>query len=637
MAVREIDSSAIFSPEQLAQHFKIYAGPGAGKTHFIVQNIKNIVKSDSRIKNSKNRKILCITYTNAAVAEISQRLGTFSKYVVVSTIHSFIIDYIIKPYQCQLKELMNSDFNIKVTNNLPITSQIEGLGILHGIEREEIYNWLNNKCGENAEIAYGKKIMGEVEIDIAEFLDKGSMKIKSSKSISDKHVLLLKEYLWNSVRKLSHDEILYFGYRMAIVNSLIAYALRVEFPFILVDEFQDTNPLQTRLISFLGKKGTIVGVIGDRAQSIYSFQGAVPQEFADFNINNSIQNYTISGNRRSTAEIVSLCNYIRQADKNLVQQSCKNTNHKKVTFLCGQYNDVIDIVQDIIHGDGAVLTRSWAAAFKYIIDVDVIQAEILKKIYNTYYPTSIDIRKEISEHNNITWVKALRFVVSMQQALDKKSIPDIFKALSYTIDVKKFNENGGFSPKNILCIRNFIMKYFSHDVLDNLSVCAAFEVLNKAILLPENHKMKEVLILGGTNMSAEEPWIKFKNEYDEKLLPLLDQLLYSTGIKLFVDVFSEESKYMTVHQAKGREFEKVFVSVEPVRGDGVKSFLDTFVNPDVIGPNPQNEFARIVYVACSRAQNELYIHIPGGNREHIKAILDNYSIENNLECFYEIV
>ena len=66
----EITSEDIFTPEQLKNHFKIYAGPGAGKTHFLVENVKNIVTQNPVITESRLRKVLCVTYTNAAVDEI---------------------------------------------------------------------------------------------------------------------------------------------------------------------------------------------------------------------------------------------------------------------------------------------------------------------------------------------------------------------------------------------------------------------------------------------------------------------------------------------------------------------------------------------------------------------------------------
>lgn len=66
----EMTSGDIFTPEQLEKHVKVYAGPGAGKTHFLVENVKNIITTNALITRSQMRKILCVTYTNAAVDEI---------------------------------------------------------------------------------------------------------------------------------------------------------------------------------------------------------------------------------------------------------------------------------------------------------------------------------------------------------------------------------------------------------------------------------------------------------------------------------------------------------------------------------------------------------------------------------------
>ena len=68
--VNAITSGDILNEEQLKKNSKVYAGPGAGKTYFLVENIKNIITTNNIIANSKTRKVLCITYTNAAVDEI---------------------------------------------------------------------------------------------------------------------------------------------------------------------------------------------------------------------------------------------------------------------------------------------------------------------------------------------------------------------------------------------------------------------------------------------------------------------------------------------------------------------------------------------------------------------------------------
>ena len=141
MAIK-ITSSDIFGAEQLACHSKIYAGPGAGKTHFLVENVKNIVTTNPLIAQSRARRVLCITYTNTAVDEIKRRLDNFTDYIEVYTIHGFIIENIIKPFQDNLRAIMESDFKINVNNKGIISSQIEGLGILHGIDKNEIFNFI---------------------------------------------------------------------------------------------------------------------------------------------------------------------------------------------------------------------------------------------------------------------------------------------------------------------------------------------------------------------------------------------------------------------------------------------------------------------------------------------------------------
>ena len=86
----------------------------AGKTYFLVENVKNIITTNENIADSKARKVLCITYTNAAVNEIRRRQERYIDYVEAYTIHGFIIEHIIKPFQDDLINIMKSDFDISV-------------------------------------------------------------------------------------------------------------------------------------------------------------------------------------------------------------------------------------------------------------------------------------------------------------------------------------------------------------------------------------------------------------------------------------------------------------------------------------------------------------------------------------------
>lgn len=629
--VNAITSGDILNEEQLKKHSKVYAGPGAGKTHFLVENIKNIITTNETIANSRTRKVLCITYTNAAVDEMRRRLERYIDYVEEYTIHGFIIEHIIKPFQKDLIDIMNSDFNISVSEKGKITSQIEGLGILHGIDKEEIYSYIkrtNPKKFDADEFNYSKKIMGEVEVDNDRFLEsigtgKPFHEFKASNKINKEHIVYLKQYIWSVVRKLTHDEILYFGYRILENNPTALYAMRVKFPFIFVDEFQDTNPLQTLLVKLIGQKSTKIIVVGDVAQSIYSFQGAKPSDFNNFCIDiENDQQYSIDGNRRSTENVVNFCNFLRQSDSNITQSSIKFyadegtkkiTEAKKIHFLIGETSENKRIINSVIEEGGVVLTRAWAAAFDYIQNIDEEQAKLLKSIYSSYYNTPIQLRDEITEHNNVKWVRAFRFIFNLWEGFETGSLIDMISALKVylNIDVRRI------TPQFLFRF-NHILKLVFTDVEDYSITCDIIEKFNEEMKKDEYIDLKELF----KDDISEIPI--FDELERESLVKNVSLLNWDTSYKLFNEVFSENSKYMTAHQAKGLEWDKVIVSLTPTRKDEI-NISEVFSNPKLTAESNSNEFVRMYYVACSRAREDLYIHISSGCTKDV--------IENSLQTY----
>ena len=93
MAATIIESN---TPINIEQHFQIKAGPGAGKTYWLIQHIKHVLNTSVRL--GKIKRIACITYTNIGVETIHGRLPDCADRVEVCTIHSFLYDNIIKPY-----------------------------------------------------------------------------------------------------------------------------------------------------------------------------------------------------------------------------------------------------------------------------------------------------------------------------------------------------------------------------------------------------------------------------------------------------------------------------------------------------------------------------------------------------------
>lgn len=642
----DVTSGAILTPEQLSRHAKIYAGPGAGKTHFLVENVKNIVATNPLIAHSNARKVLCITYTNAAVDEIKRRLDRFTEYVEAYTIHGFIIEHIIKPFQQDLRALMLSDFDITIDDKGIISSQVEGLGILHGIDKDEIFEFVkrtNPAEYKDDTFGYSKKSMGDIEVDNDAFVESitsespSKMKLIAPSRIDERHQKPLKQYVWSEVKKLTHNEILYFGYRILRSNPTALYAMRVKFPFIFVDEFQDTNPIQTLLIKLIGEKSTVVGIVGDVAQSIYSFQGAKPTDFTGFFIegDRELTEYVINGNRRSTENVVNFCNFLRQADESVVQTSIRaysdetikvQSESKKIHFLIGDSPTIQQTIKSAMKEGAVVLTRAWAAAFTYIDGVDENQTKLLKKIYNSYFHTPIQLRDEIAEHNNVTWVRAFRFIFSLWEGYTSGSLIDVIRALKLYIDINARK----LTPKIVFQIRQLSEAVF-HEVSEKSLTTKVIDLFNQEIAKEEYSELN-------TAFFVPEFTIQLFSEFDkDKLIKDVCALNWDTSYKLFNEVFSENSRYMTVHQAKGLEWERVIISVTPNRFD-MTDLKSLYTSPELIHENPAEEFVRMYYVACSRAKEDLYIHITDTSiKKAVEASIQEFSTKSGRTINYELL
>jgi DNA helicase-2/ATP-dependent DNA helicase PcrA len=105
---------------------------------------------------------------------------------------------------------------------------------------------------------------------------------------------------------------------------------------LFIDEFQDTVPAQTNIVRLLAKQGTTIVLIGDAEQSIFTFAGAHPEHFRNFNLPD-LDEFTIEDNRRSTERIVALLNHVRCDE--LVQRGKRATEGEPVLLLIGEPGD----------------------------------------------------------------------------------------------------------------------------------------------------------------------------------------------------------------------------------------------------------------------------------------------------------
>lgn len=275
--------------------FKIAAGPGAGKTHWLCNHIKNVISNSKRL--GIKRKIACITYTNVGANTIRSRVCRSSDRLEVATIHSFLYTHIVKPYI----HFIAKDFGLN-HSKLKLTGDDFFIGnqLAQAVKERTGYVYVSNKRITEA-ISQARWQFKEDSIDF-----KPKFPIKAN----DKYYL--PNYIYNTYKYIlwekgviTYDDIMYFSYQLLTKIPNIKFLIKSAYPYFFVDEFQDSTPIQIAIFKILGNSGIIIGVIGDRCQSIYDFIGASIQQFDNFHLE-GMNRYVIKGNRRSSNQIIDL-------------------------------------------------------------------------------------------------------------------------------------------------------------------------------------------------------------------------------------------------------------------------------------------------------------------------------------------
>ncbi|HUH43423.1 MAG TPA: UvrD-helicase domain-containing protein [Sulfurimonas sp.] len=251
MAQRELEPEvvSIFEHIQNSQNFLLSGGAGSGKTYSLVQVIKEIIEKNPTVK------VACMTYTNAAVKEIEERVN--HNNLQVSTIHDFLWAN-IKSFQKELKKSL-----ITLMND--VESKIKSID---------------------------DSIVGD---DYFDNLEDG---------------IQYKEYFSLKNGIISHDEVLILANYMFKTYSKLSDIIKDKFKFILIDEYQDTNPQVVEIFLTHLKQSNrknIIGFFGDAMQSIYD------EGIGDLSgyLNTDVFEVQKKQNRRNPQFVINLANKVR--------------------------------------------------------------------------------------------------------------------------------------------------------------------------------------------------------------------------------------------------------------------------------------------------------------------------------------
>ncbi len=271
----------------------VLAGPGCGKTAVITGRIKNLIEN-----GVSPSSILVVTFTRAAAAEMKERFlrlnGSGNEKVSFGTFHGIFYRILKEEYHLSSENILGEDVKFSFIKNVLLKNYEEGCfenELTAGMIREISYIKGNGISSENY---YSTTVPNDL-----------------FKKIFSEYRRWTREN-----RKLDFDDITTAVYQLMAENRPILEKWQKRFEYIMVDEYQDINRLQDRIIKKLAEPSNNLFVVGDDDQSIYRFRGSdpeimlsFPKEFKDCKI------VRLSDNYRSSRSIIDAASAVISENK----------------------------------------------------------------------------------------------------------------------------------------------------------------------------------------------------------------------------------------------------------------------------------------------------------------------------------
>ncbi len=570
----------------------VMAGAGSGKTRVLTNRIAYLINHN----HVSLRNILAVTFTNKAAREMKERINSLVDTDVtrmwVATFHSFCARVLrmeisaIKPYE----------------TNFTIIDEEDAVKIL-------------------------KDIIKDMKYDIKEVKPKivkctiSSLKNDMISSIDDRLVNnIYEEYQKQlmSQNLLDFDDLILLTIELFKNNQHILEKYQNLFKYILVDEFQDTNTPQYKLMYMLAYKYQNIFVVGDQDQSIYSFRGAKIENIDKFRRDFPLSKVILlEENYRSTSSILNIANKVIDNNNNRFKKNLftSNNNGNKPVYYSADssYDEVMFVIEKIkelvysgySYNDFAIIYR--ANSLSRSFEDSLVKYQIP---YTIYGGMSFFSRKEIKDV-----IAYLRLIINNDDDFSFKRIvneprrkigPALLARLqecALANHTSLFNAIDKLKPlNNMLLMFKDIITYL-HDVINELDdITKVVDILlDKTgyydMLKSEGEEGKDRL----DNIREFKSVLRESDEfYEGSKLEKIDSLLADLALRSQTDQKSEAKqcvKLMTYHQAKGLEYRTVFL---------VAFEQGIFPSSNCYSKEELEEERRVCYVGITRAMEKLY-------------------------------
>ncbi len=628
-----IDYARELNPQQLAAVTAppgpalVIAGAGSGKTRTLTYRVAYLLE-----QGVPADRILLLTFTNKAAGEMMRRvadlLGRQLPSLWGGTFHS-IGARILRSHA----DLLGYRRDFTILDRDDAKDLIKTCIAEAGIETKGTHFPKPEVLCEIFSLAVNThKTTGEILEDQFDYFEQFTAQITD----------LQKRYTARkrATNAMDFDDLLALWLRLLQEHADVCEHYQRRFQFILVDEYQDTNQLQSDLIDLLAGRHHNVTVVGDDAQSIYAWRGAnfqnifkFPKRYPDAKV------FKIETNYRSTPEILKVANAAIAANRDQftkILTPARKSGLKPALVTCADAAQqaafiaqrVAELPEEGVDlNQVAVLYRSHFHALE-------LQLELTKLNIPFSITSGIRFFEQAHIKDATAYLKlvanpqdelAFKRIALLLPGIGAKGADKLWKAFHEKLEgtASSVPNNSGLEPNNSGQRRSAALQACSKSVPTKAATAwkqfvETISQLEDEIVRQSAAKMLRLVMDAGYDDYLKENFANYRNRLED-----LEQLAvfayqfgsvedFLTQLALLTNVEAEDGdaanrdaeqiRLSTIHQAKGLEFDVVFVIM---LCDGLFPSARSMENDE-----GEEEERRLFYVAITRAKNELYLSYP---------------------------
>lgn len=586
----------------------VLAGAGSGKTRALTHRIAFLIEEQG--VNPWN--ILAITFTNKAAAEMRERVNNLVDFgaesIWVSTFHSMCVRILRRDAEAIGYD---TDFVIYDTD-----------------DQKTLMRQVIKKLDLDPKMYREKALLSRISANKNELISPEEYYTQVSGDFRQMQIANAYQEYQSELRKnnaMDFDDLIMKTVELLQSNREIRERYQDRFRYIMVDEYQDTNTAQFRLISLLTGKAHNLCVVGDDDQSIYKFRGANIRNILDFeNIYPETKTIKLEQNYRSTQNILDVANEVIRNNRGRKEKKLWTANEAGEKVRYAQYDTAYDEAAAIVQGirraneeeglalkECAVLYRTNAQSrlleerciqynipYRLVGGVNFYQRKEIKDIL-AYLKTIGGGKDDLSVERIINVPKRGIGSATIGKVMIYATGNEIsfFEALERAERIPGIGKAAGRIGKFVQLIHTYRSKLeyktsISELIRDILDTSGYEEELDKDTETEAQARRENL----------EELINKAASYEDTAESPSLDGFLAEVALVADVDQLDDQEDrltLMTLHGAKGLEFTKVYLA-------GLEDGLfpgSMAVNSD--DPSDLEEERRLFYVGVTRAKKEL--------------------------------